>query len=136
MGKTKGGKFLLGGLLGAAAGMIGGILLAPKSGKAMRRDIAKLALDLNRKVRTRMDETRRRVKNIFGEVSEEAVTKYKEIRDAVMARVAAIKTTGAEIDKTKYEKVVDEVVNEFKGISKKVAIYLKKDWEKVKKALT
>jgi uncharacterized protein YpuA (DUF1002 family) len=57
--------------------------------------------------------------------------------------VASIKATGAEIDKDKYTKVVDEVVSDFKTDlastktgAEKISMYLKKDWDKVKKALT
>ncbi|OGL52702.1 hypothetical protein A3K55_01775 [Candidatus Shapirobacteria bacterium RBG_13_44_7] len=137
------GKFLLGGLLGAAAGIIGGILLAPKSGKETREEIAKLALEITKAVKTQVDETKSRVKDIFGKVSEEGTTKYKQVRDAVIAKVASVKTAGKEIDKDKYGKIVDEVLTDFKsdfeksksGLEK-LAKYLKKDWAKISKALS
>lgn len=131
-----GGKFLLGGLLAAAAGAIGGLLLAPKSGKETRKDIAKLALNLNRTIRTEAAETKERVKEVFGEVSDEATNKYKAVRDGVVSRIASLKTAGTSIDREKYEEVVDEVVANFKGVGAKIAVYLKKDWSKIKKALS
>lgn len=130
------GKFLLAGLIGTLAGAVGGILLAPKSGKETRKDIVKLALDLNRKIKTEASETKQRVKDIYGEASDEAMRKYKAVRDAVVSRVASLKTAGTSIDKDKYEKVVDEVVASFKGVGVKMGIYLKKDWNKIKKALS
>ncbi len=136
MGRNTGGKFLWGGLLGMIAGTVGGLLLAPKSGKETRKDLVKLALDLNRKIRTQADETRKRVKDVFGEVTDEAMTRYKAIRDTVVSRLASIKTAGTSIDREKYEKVVDEVVIGFKGVSNKMATYLKKDWTKIKKTLS
>lgn len=140
-GKNK-GSFFLAGLLGALAGAVGGLLLAPKSGEETRKDITKLAAEISKKVKIETDETKDRVKDIYGKATQEATDKYNEVKNAVIAKVATIKTTGSEIDKEKYIKVVDDVVDEFKAdfmSSKngavKIAGYLKKDWEKVKKAL-
>lgn len=136
------GKFFLAGILGAVAGAVGGMLLAPKSGKETRADIAKLALEISNNIKTEADETKERVSDIFGKANDEATRKYKEIRSAVVGKVATIKTAGQEIDKEKYAKVVDEVVADFKNDlettkdgATKLAKYFKKDWEKLKKAL-
>lgn len=131
------------GLLGAMAGALGGLLLAPKSGKETREDIAKLALQISKKVQTEADETKARVKDVFGKATDEATRQYKEVRAAIVSKVATIKTAGTEIDKEKYGKVVDEVVTDFKkdidstkGSAVKLGTYFKKDWEKMKKALS
>lgn len=136
------GSFFLAGLFGAMAGAIGGLLLAPQSGKATRRDIVKLANNISKKIKTESVETKKRVEEVFGKVTDEAVAKYNEVKDAVVAKVAAVKTAGVAIDKDKYAKVVDDVVTEFKSDfedtksgATKIAGYLKKDWDKVKKAL-
>jgi len=136
------GNFFLAGLLGAMAGAIGGFLLAPQSGKATRKDIVKLANKISLKIKTETTETKTRVEKIFGKISDEAIAKYNEIKDAVVAKVASLKTTGASIDKEKYIKVVDDVVSDFKSDllatktgTEKISEYLKKDWDKVKKAL-
>jgi gas vesicle protein len=141
MSKSK-GSFVLAGLLGAIAGAVGGLLLAPQSGKATRKDIVKLANEISRKIRTETKETKERVKEIFGNVTDEAMAKYNEIKDAVVAKIASLKTAGAAIDGEKYSRVVEDVVSEFKDDLKstksgvtKISGYLKKDWEKVKKAL-
>ncbi|HOZ81008.1 MAG TPA: YtxH domain-containing protein [Candidatus Woesebacteria bacterium] len=137
-----GGKFFLAGVIGALAGTIGGLLLAPKSGKETRDDIAKLALEISKRIKTETDETKKRVKEIFGKVTTDTTQKYKEIRTSVVTKVASAKTAGNEIDKDKYAKVVDGVIEEYKDDLKatkegatKISGYLKKDWEKVKKAL-
>lgn len=136
------GNFFLAGLLGTMAGAIGGLLLAPQSGKATRKDIVKLANKISLKIKTETTETKTRVEKIFGKISDEAIAKYNEIKDAVVAKVALLKTTGAAIDKEKYVKVVDDVVSDFKSDllatktgTEKISEYLKKDWDKVKKAL-
>lgn len=43
---SKGGKFALGAIIGAAAGVVAGILTAPKSGKETRADIKAKAEEL------------------------------------------------------------------------------------------
>ncbi|HWS48648.1 MAG TPA: YtxH domain-containing protein [Candidatus Methanoperedens sp.] len=139
---SKTGKFFLAGMLGAVAGAVGGLLLAPQSGKKTRREIVELANEIALKIKTKADDTRNQVKDIYGKYTEEGKTKYLEIKDAVVAKVATIKTAGEEIDREKYGKVVEDVVADFKEDleatktgSTKIINYLKKDWEKIKKAI-
>ena len=142
MSKHKGG-FFIAGLVGALAGAIGGLLLAPKSGKETRKDIAKLASDIAKRIKTETSETKERVKDVFGKASEDTVDKYNEIKNAVIGKVASLRTAGEELDKDKYGKVVEGVVSDFKDDFKntktgaeKIVGYLKKDWERMKKALS
>lgn len=142
MSKNKGG-FFLAGLVGALAGAIGGLLLAPKSGKETRNDIAKLASEISKRIKTETSETKERVKDVFGKATEDATDKYNEIKNAVVGKVASIRTAGEELDKEKYGKVVEGVVSDFKDDFKntksgaeKIVSYLKKDWERMKKALS
>ena len=137
-----GGKFFLAGVIGALAGAVGGLLLAPQSGKKTRQDIADLADEITKEIKNKADETRDQVKDIYGKYTSEGKEKYLEIKGAVVGKVASVKTAGEKIDKEKYGKVVDEVVSEFKEDLKatkngteKISNYLKKDWEKIKKAL-
>lgn len=139
---AKKGKIFLTGLFGTLIGAIGGLLLAPQSGKKTREDIKKMLLKLDKEVETGVKDTKERVAEIFGNASEEAVTKYKEIKSAVMKKVAEVKTAGKEIDKDKYSMIVEDVVIDFKEDLKatkngaiKLVAQLKKDWEKIKKAL-
>lgn len=141
MSKNKGG-FFLAGVLGALAGVVGGLLLAPQSGKETRKAISLLASELSKKIKTNLGETEDRVKDVYGKVTDEAMMKYNGIRNTVVTRIASVKTAGEEINKEKYGKVVDEVVADFKSDfestkngAAKIATYLKKDWEKVKKVL-
>ncbi len=140
--KPNGRKIFLTGLLAAAAGTIGGLLFAPKSGKETRDDLKKLAVKLNKEVKTNVTDTKTKVKEVFGEATEETIKKYKEIKSAVMNKLAEVKTAGKEIDKNKYAMIVEDVISEFKGdltATKdgmiKLSAQLKKDWEKIKKTL-
>jgi len=141
MTKRKGHWFAAG-LLGAVAGAIGGLLLAPQSGKKTRQEISNLAAELSLKVKGKALETKKVVTAAFGKYSEESKIKYEKIKNSLMGKVASLKTAGEKIDKVKYGKLVDEVVVEFKDDLKstknaavKIASYLKKDWEKIKKAI-
>ena len=140
MAKT--GKFFLAGLLAATAGAVGGLFLAPQSGKKTREDIKKILTKLSKEVQSGVKDTKDKVKEVFGDVSDEAVAKYKKIKTAVMEKVAEVKTAGKEIDKSKYAMIVEDVVEEYKSDlkstkdgAKKLIVQLKKDWEKIKKAL-
>ena len=137
-----GGKMLFAGVVGALAGVLGGLLLAPQSGRETRRKIAKLAAEISNKIKTETTETKERVKDIYGKFSNEAFEKYNNVKNTVVGKVASLKTAGEEIDKDKYAKVVDGVIEDFKSDfegtktgAEKIGTYLKKDWEKVKKAL-
>jgi len=139
---AKGKNVFLAGFFGVLAGALGGLLFAPKSGKETRKQISKLAADLAVNIKTEANETKLRIKDIYGNTTAEAERKYNEMRNAILGKVAAVKATGKEIDKVKYTKIVDEVVLEFKArllatkeSAVKFATYLKKDWDKVKKAL-
>jgi len=115
---------LLVGTLGVFAGVIGGLLFAPRAGKETREEmIAK-------------------VRDIFGIYSAEFVEKFENVREAIEKKLIALKKTGTSIDSEKYMTVVDEVVTDFKSDLnttkdgfEKLTKYLKKDWEKVKKAI-
>jgi len=140
MAKT--GKFFLTGLLAAAAGAVGGLLLAPQSGKKTREDILKMLARLSKEVQTGVKDTKTKVEEVFGEATDEAVNKYKEIKTAVMEKVAEVKTAGKEIDREKYAMIVEDVVEEYKSDLKatkngamRLMGQLKKDWDKVKKVL-
>lgn len=139
---AKSNKFFLATIIGAVAGAIGGILLAPQSGKKTRQDLKNLAMKLSKEVQDTVKERKEKVKEVFGKASDEAIMKYKEIKSRAVSKVAELKTAGKSIDKEKYTKIIAEVVAEFQsdfketkdGANKMIA-ELKKDWAKVKKAL-
>lgn len=137
------GNFFLAGLLGAIGGALGGLLLAPKSGEETRKQIARIAKEIAKDIKLESQETESKVRQVFGNAGKKARIKYKKIRRAVIAKLAEVKGAGEAIDKDKYLKVVDEIVTEFKDDFKatksgagKMSTLLKKDWEKMKKALS
>jgi len=139
---AKSSKFFLATMIGAVAGAIGGLLLAPQSGKETREDLKKMALKLSKEVGDTVKDTKEKVEEIFGKATDKTIAKYKEIKSTVVNKVAEVKSAGKEIDKEKYIKIVEDVVEEFKddftetkdGAIKMITL-MKKDWEKIKKAL-
>jgi gas vesicle protein len=136
------GKFFLAGLLGAVAGAVGGLLFAPQSGKKTRAEISAMAARIMGEIKSGVKDTEERAKEVFGEKSKVAVEKYNQVRESVAGKVASVKKAGGEIDKAKYGMIVDEVVEEFKNDipaakkgAQKLSDQLKRDWDKVKKAL-
>lgn len=112
------------GTLGVFAGVIGGLLFAPKAGKETREEMIG------------------KIRDIFGIYSSEFREKFENVRETIEKRLIALKKTGTNIDSEKYMLVVDEVVTDFKSDLnttkdgfEKLSKYLKKDWEKVKKAI-
>ncbi|PIX68197.1 hypothetical protein CO009_00445 [Candidatus Shapirobacteria bacterium CG_4_8_14_3_um_filter_35_11] len=122
--ENEGSNSLIFGFLGLVAGTIGGILLAPKTGSETREEMIK------------------KIRDIFGIYSTEFREKFEKIREVVEKRLIALKKAGSQIDNEKYMEVVDEVITDFKSDInttkdgfEKLAKYLKKDWEKIKKTL-
>jgi gas vesicle protein len=70
------GKFALGALVGAAAGLIAGILTAPKSGKETRGDIKAKAAELKTEAAKRAEEAKLKADHVKTEVIEK-VEEYK-----------------------------------------------------------
>jgi gas vesicle protein len=66
------GKFALGALIGTAAGVVAGLLTAPRSGKETRADIKGKAAELKQKAVKQAGEVRQRsddiVENVKGKV--------------------------------------------------------------------
>ena len=139
---AKSSKFFLATMVGAVAGAIGGLLLAPQSGKKTREDLKKIAIRLSKEVSGTVKDTKEKVEEVFEKATEETIAKYKKIKSTVVDKVAEVKAAGKEIDKEKYAKIVEDVVEEFKtdftgtksGAAKMITL-MKKDWEKIRKAL-
>lgn len=132
-------KFRIGLTIGAIIGGITAFFLSPKSGKENIKDAKKKFEEL--KALMIEKEVDKKVIEIFGQLSEEAKELYLLAKDDLAKRLSELKESLENIDKEKYLKVVDEVVQSFKtqGKSKSFNLdKLKKDlanqWEKLKKS--
>jgi len=113
-------SFFKGALVGAIAGAAAGLLFAPKSGKETREDIKKLALEIGDKG-----------KDIYLQARKKVLTMVKDLKDA-----------GKNVDKAKYEELVNEALLEIKkdfevtgDVAKRIGLQLREDWNEVKIAL-
>lgn len=113
-------SFLKGIFIGAIAGAVAGILLAPKSGAETREDLKKLAVD-------------------FGEKADELYAKASVI---LKEKLALLKKAGKQINRESYLELVSQVVDEIKKdglvteeVAQKISAQLKTDWALVKEEL-
>ena len=120
MSEDKTFSFLKGILVGAIAGAVTGVLLAPKSGAETREDLKKLAVD-------------------FGDKANELYTKASTI---LKEKLTSLKKAGKQINRESYLELVSQVVDEIKKdglvteeVAQKISAQLKTDWALVKEEL-
>ncbi len=114
---NNGESFFKGLVLGVLAGAAAGLLLAPKKGEEMQKDLKKM----------------------LRELSEQATDVYEDAMKMVKQRLEDLKEAGSKIDQKKYMNIVDEVLAELKDDGEvasasftKLSAQLKRDWKKVK----
>ena len=73
------GRFAIGAIIGTAAGLIAGLLTAPKSGKETRADIKQKAVDLKENAEQKADKIRKRTEEVAGDLKDD----FDELRDRV-----------------------------------------------------
>lgn len=118
----------LGMILGAVAGAVAGLFLAPKAGKELREDAMKMYKKLQK------DDPKVMAKKIFGDVSEESQKFVKRAYEDLSVQLADLKNTSSKIDTNKYKEAVKNVVTTIKdegnlpeGTVKKLMSYLEND---------
>ncbi|MGO4987281.1 YtxH domain-containing protein [Gallicola sp. Sow4_E12] len=86
--KTEGTrKVALGAILGTAAGMIAGVLLAPKSGEETRKDIRNAAEDATKNMKANVNDTIDTIKYKTDELGYDIKDKYHNFQDRNMTRI-------------------------------------------------
>lgn len=125
----KSNKFGIGLAVGAILGGIAALFLTPTTGEENRKLVAKKIKELEKLLADEhLDE---KVKEIFGEVTDEAKDLYLKAKKEIIKKLAELKETIESIDKKKYEEVVRETVD----ILKKEAKHGGKEMEKLKEEL-
>ncbi len=126
---NKSSKFGLGLLFGTVLGGLAALFLTPTTGKQNRELVAKKIKELEELLKdSHIDE---KVKEIFGEVTEEAKAMYLKAKKDTVKRLAELKETVENIDRKKYEEVVKETVE----ILKKEAKREGKEMDRLKESL-
>lgn len=129
-------KFGLGLAFGAIVGGLAAFFLSPTSGKQNRELVAKKIKELEKLLAE--SDIEEKVKEIFGEVTEEATSTYKKAKKEFIKELAEVKDTVASLDREKVEKVakntVDIIKKEVKHEGKemdKLKSELAKEWKKL-----
>lgn len=140
---NKSSKFGIGIFLGAVAGAVAGLFLAPKSGVEMRKDARKLskkALAEAKKYQKQLEgkEPEEIAKKVFGDVSEKSVKIMKQAHKDLSVELALLNQKYKKIDKDRYAQAVKLVVTSIKEEGsvpeselKKLSAYLQEDAKKL-----
>lgn len=115
--------------VGIAAGWVMKQLFDSPEGRE-KREAMKERMEMLRTQFEDSDEAAR-VKAIFGEVSQEALKIYHEVKEMVIKKLGELQVAFDEIDKAKYEEIVNDIVA---SLEKDEGI-TKEQIEKLKKAL-
>ena len=112
------------------------MFLSPKSGKENREEVIKKIKHLKKNIEEM--ELDKKVKEVWGEISEEGKKTYTKVKKEVMERLEDMQEKWEEFDREKYMSMVSESVDKAKSESKTTADKLKKlkdlfarDWNKV-----
>ncbi|MCX6732464.1 MAG: hypothetical protein NTV98_02900 [Candidatus Roizmanbacteria bacterium] len=123
-------KFGLGLLFGAVMGGLAAFFLSPTSGPENQKLVAKKIKELEKLLAD--TDLEKKVKDIFGEATEEATAVYKKAKKEFIKTLAEAKGTVESIDKEK----VAEVANETVEILKKEVKHEAKEMDKLKAELS
>ena len=133
MTNKDGSKMGLGLLIGMVVGAVGGIFLAPKSGKENRDTVAKKLSEMKEMMES--GEMREKIQGIFGDLSDESVRLYSNARDVVLNGIEDVKN----MDSDDYAHMVQNVIDKVKEGTKASADSLMKlkdqmiqDWPMMK----
>lgn len=131
MQTKKSTKVGLGVLLGAAAGAIAGLFLAPKAGKELRKDAQKLSKTVmssaNKYSKLLDKKTPDQIaKKVFGDLTESSTKLSQKVHSELRYEIAKLEKKYNTIDKKKYSSAVKTVVSSLKSEGKVPAATLKK----------
>lgn len=112
MNKKDTSKLGLGLVIGSVIGGVAAAFLSPKSGKENRELVSQKVNSL----KTMIDEKKvqEKVKQIFGDVSEEGTKMYTAIQKELTTKLDDMKKNVDEIDMNKYRGLVDDVFGRVK----------------------
>jgi len=123
-------KFGLGLLLGTLVGGIAAFFLSPNSGPENQKLVAKKVKELEKLLAE--TDIEKKVKEIFGEATEEATAVYKKAKKQFIQTLAEAKESIESIDKDQVAEVAHETVE----ILKKEVKHEGKEMEKLKAELS
>lgn len=127
---SKGKKFGLGILLGAVAGVVTGLLTAPKSGKETREDIKNKAKDVKGSAERKLkdahkelgklsEQAKSKAQNVQGKAKDELndlSMKAEALKDRIKAAITSIKSGDDDND----DATVDQLLKDLEALKNKI----------------
>lgn len=92
-------KLLVGLVLGAAAGVVAGMLLAPESGKDTREKIKNSTLDLKDDLEAKLHDLSKKIKDLEYESFDEVKGKFNHVKQDVKAKYEAMANKMKDLEK-------------------------------------
>jgi len=130
-------KFGIGLLIGSIVGAVTAFFFSPTSGPENREEVAKKIQELKKLLEEK--EIDKKVKEIFGEVTEDARAFYFKAKHWLVEELANLSGAIKHIDEEKYKQAVEEVIVKAKKEWKKdvkqidkLKTHLLKEWEKLR----
>lgn len=134
--QKKSSRFGLGVLIGTIVGGLAAFFLSPKSGEENREAVVKKIKELKKNIEEM--EIDKKVKEVWGEVSEEGKKTFLKTKKELLKRIDGLEDKWQEFDREKYIKMVEDSVEDAKEGTKETAEKLLKlkdmfvrDWNKV-----
>lgn len=134
------GKFwstMTGLVIGAVAGATAMFFLSPQSGEENRKMAKKKYEELTDYMEEERSALEDRVEEIFGEVNQIRMSLFNDARNLWNNQVSALEKSLDKIDKTRYQEMVDSVMEKLQGSKKydntdlaKMKRYLAGEWKK------
>lgn len=112
MSNNKTSKLGIGLVLGSIIGGLAAFFFSPKSGKENRELVSKKIHEI--KVMIEEKKVQERVKEIYGDVTEEGTRIYTIARDEMNTRLDELKKSMDEIDMNRYRAMVNDVIDRVK----------------------
>lgn len=111
--QNRSSKLGVGLVLGSIIGGLAAFFLSPKSGKENREMVSKKIQEI--KIMIEEKKIQERVKEIYGEVTEEGTRLYTMAREDINGRLDELKKSMDEIDMNRYTTLVNDVIDSVKA---------------------
>jgi gas vesicle protein len=105
-------KMGMGLVIGSVIGGLAAFFLTPKSGKENRELVSKKIMEIKTMIEEKQIQAR--VKEIYGEVTEEGTRVYTMAREKLDSRLDEVKKSVDEISMEKYRSIVEDVISKVK----------------------
>lgn len=132
---AKGKKFGIGVLIGAAVGVVAGLLTAPKSGKETRQDIKNKAHEVKGSAERKLKDAHKELGKLSEDLAKKAsslkgqaqteLTELREKADELKSKIKAAITSIKSGDDDSDDATIDQLLKDFEALRNKIATKVK-----------